>query len=282
MTQNNRDSEEKVPLPLNGAAAIPKSGDLQITDDMMCGMGSCKPACLQPFARMGVFTGVYSSCALMTSILSMYIISQITTIEKQFGFSSSQSGFLMSCNDIGFLLTTMIFSYFARRAHIPRTLFGCTVLYGIAGIICSLAFFIAKDLIQEQAQYLTQAISHTSSNSLSNQTVTVFNGGGNTPMCSVVENYNIVSNGTDSIPGCADTQDKYGVGQPNKFSRAAMGLIALGMILQGIAKAPRLPFLATYVDDNVKKKNTAMYMGKFANIFVILIQITIYHIISNK
>ena len=33
------------------------------------------------------------------------------------------------------------------------------------------------------------------------------------------------------------------------------------MIIQGLAKAPRNPFITTYVDDNVKKKNTAMYMG---------------------
>jgi len=33
------------------------------------------------------------------------------------------------------------------------------------------------------------------------------------------------------------------------------------MILQGVAKAPRNPFLTSYIDDNGKKKNTAMYMG---------------------
>lgn len=266
MAPNNKEQEEKVPLPLNGDANanIPK---VQVTDDMMCGMGSCKPAFLQVFARMGAFTGVYSVCALMTSILNIYIISQITTIEKQFGFSSSQSGFLMSCNDIGFLLTTMIFSYFARKAHIPRTLWGCTVLYGIAGIICSLAFFIAKDLIQEQALHLTQSMSHTSSDLLYNQSIRVVSGFGSTPMCSSTEkSYQTDPNGTATESDCGDTHDNFGVGKPNKFSRAAMGLIALGMIVQGIAKAPRLPFLATYVDDNGKKKDTAMYMGLIAGI----------------
>ena len=35
-----------------------------------------------------------------------------------------------------------------------------------------------------------------------------------------------------------------------------------GMMVQGMAKAPRTPFTATYVDDNVEKSQTAMYMGK--------------------
>ena len=34
------------------------------------------------------------------------------------------------------------------------------------------------------------------------------------------------------------------------------------MMVQGMAKAPRTPFTATYVDDNVEKSQTAMYMGK--------------------
>jgi len=44
-----------------------------------------------------------------------------------------------------------------------------------------------------------------------------------------------------------------------------------GMILQGVAKAPRYPFLTSYVDDNVNKKNTAMYMGKYKHTAVIYV-----------
>jgi len=38
-------------------------------------------------------------------------------------------------------------------------------------------------------------------------------------------------------------------------------VLVLGMIVQGIAKSTRNPFSTTYVDDNGKKKKTAMYMG---------------------
>ena len=263
MPPNNKDMEEKVPLPLNGQANRDRSRD-QITDDMVCGMGSCKPGFMQVFARMGAFTAIYSLSGLTTSSLSIYIISQITTIEKQFGFSSAQSGFLMSCNDIGFLITTLFFSYLARKVHIPRTLWGTTVLFGIAGIICSLAYFIAKDLIFEQSQYLTHVVTHPSSNhSIKNLSMSVTSSVSRTPMCSMSDNsYTIDPNGTTIGDKCDGLETEYGIGQPNKFSKTALILIAVGMIFQGIAKAPRLPFTATYVDDNVKKKNTAMYMGK--------------------
>ena len=43
-------------------------------------------------------------------------------------------------------------------------------------------------------------------------------------------------------------------------------LCTTGMMVQGMAKAPRSPFTTTYVDDNVEKSQTAMYMGKLNNV----------------
>ena len=36
-------------------------------------------------------------------------------LEKQFGFSSSETGFLMSCNDIGYLSCVIFAGYIARK-----------------------------------------------------------------------------------------------------------------------------------------------------------------------
>ena len=67
-------------------------------------------------------TTALSLAALSTSTLSTYIGSQITTLERQFGFSSSVSGILLGCNDFGYLLTTLPMAYVARRVHIPLSL----------------------------------------------------------------------------------------------------------------------------------------------------------------
>lgn len=66
---------------------------------------------------------------------------QITTLEKHFNFSSSVSGFLMSCNDIGYLATTLFMSYYTRRIHIPRAMAVSSIVYGVAGVLCAMAFF---------------------------------------------------------------------------------------------------------------------------------------------
>ena len=42
-------------------------------------------------------------------------------LEKQFGFSSSQTGLLMSCNDIGYLCTVIFSGYIARKVGVSST-----------------------------------------------------------------------------------------------------------------------------------------------------------------
>ena len=35
------------------------------------------------------------------------------------------------------------------------------------------------------------------------------------------------------------------------------------MVLQGIGKSPRYPFVTLYIDDTVEKRETGFYMGEF-------------------
>ena len=92
------------------------------------------------------FVAAFSICSLMSQVLSVYLSSQITAIERQFGLNSAQSGFLLSCNDIGFLAATLLSSYMATRVHIPRGLALSLIIYGVGGLICSLAYFASNDM----------------------------------------------------------------------------------------------------------------------------------------
>jgi hypothetical protein len=44
---------------------------------------------------------------------------------------------------------------------------------------------------------------------------------------------------------------------------AALAVIVMGMVVQGVAKTPRFAFSTSYIDANVTDKNrTGFYMGK--------------------
>lgn len=214
--------------------------------ETQCGMGSCHPKPLQTCTHILMFTILYSFSGIFTSTNSIYLSSQITTLEKYFGFTSSQTGFLMSCNDIGFLMTTLFISYQARKMHIPRVLSIGGIVFGISGIICSFAYFmspLANRPIPEIKQNETG----------DNQDQFAMNGG---HLCHI-DGENI------SLHKCLkENISETKIGLATEFTPVAMTIFAIGLIIQGICKSPRQPFVTTYIDDNVDKTQTAFYMGK--------------------
>ncbi|XP_060594364.1 solute carrier organic anion transporter family member 2B1-like, partial [Ruditapes philippinarum] len=184
--------------------------------DTQCGFGSFRPGFLQIFARIGAFVSFYSLSGLLTSTLAVYINSQVTMLEKQFGFSSAETGFLMSCNDIGFLSCIIFCGFIARKVHIPRGLGISTILYGICGIMCSLPYFI-----QDHSSYEIDQMT----NNLDIQTNTTAPGG-KVPMC-----VNDASNGdrdrcSADIEGVAKSMT---VVQQLQIKKVAYCIIAIGM-----------------------------------------------------
>ncbi|KAK3576478.1 hypothetical protein CHS0354_028527 [Potamilus streckersoni] len=234
-------------------------------DDTKCGIGGCKPKCLQLFAKMAAFVGVYSISSLLTSTLNIYIASQITTLEKQFGLSSAQTGFILSCNDIGYLSTTLFASYLARRVHIPRILFASTMFYGVAGIVASTAYFVSIGSLRRHIRSSPGSEVFNISLNNSYESTNTFHYDIKTPeksmnflpfpvpMCS--------SDPMNSGLNCTENIGKFSIGLPNEYTLTVMVLISIGMLLQGVGKAPRYPLIASYIDDNVKQTKTPMFVG---------------------
>ena len=61
------------------------------------------------------FCIVFGFGSLFSSSVQAYMTSQITVIERILGLTSSQSGVLLSANDIGFVATVLVASHFLHR-----------------------------------------------------------------------------------------------------------------------------------------------------------------------
>nr|KAG5699923.1 hypothetical protein BaRGS_018222 [Batillaria attramentaria] len=154
----------------------------------------------------------------------------------------------MAANDIGFLSCILIFSYLALRAHIPRTLSILCVLFGASGLICSMPHF----LFGAAADVTGDTKNDTMSSSA--KTVTSFG-----QLCLLDGNRFI------SATDCEETEqsdETAGAISGRAHSQAALVLIVIGMMLQGICKSPRWPYVIFYVDGNIgDKTKTGFYLG---------------------
>ena len=230
-----------------------------------CGLFGWYPSCLQRFANIWWYTAFHSIAALLTSTLSVYIGSQVPALEKQFGMSSYQTGLLMSFNDIGFLICCLFVTSVARYVHIPRSLFLCFVVFGFSGILCALPHFLTP-----KEQYLYQpGVSHPSQ-SFGNGTENNTSSTSSVPLC-VLSNY---TDGDDTALGCsAPKAKKITSSTTETTNNMALTIIAIGMMFQGIGKAPRGPFTTVYVDDNVDKRQTGFIIGRLWIQSYLIIQI---------
>jgi MFS family permease len=210
-----------------------------------CGIGRFRPTCLQHFANINAFVGVYSTVSMISQILTVYVNTQVPNLERQFGLSSAQSGLLMGFNDIGFFAAVLFVSAAARFVHIPRMLCVCILLYGLSGLICSLPHFVAV------SRGLLPILNFdTSSTNTSDESSKA------SLLCK--SQYNL----TDDL--CEDGTDDFTnvLAAPSyPIKNFALTLIGIGMTLQGIGKAPRGPFYLVYIDDNIERRKTGFYTG---------------------
>lgn len=232
-----------------------------------CGIGKFRPQFLQHFANINVFVAVYCATNLVSQTLVVYVNTQVSNLERQFGLNSAQSGLIMAFNDIGYFSFFLFISAAARFVHIPRALCFCIFLYGISGLTCALPQLIAVS----QGMLTTLNVSSNFINASEDSNKRIH-------LCRTQNRF------IDKVCQSAVEEKSSVLAAPSySIQTLALSLIGIGMALQGIGKAPRVPFYMVYIDDNIDRRKTGFYTGivlnfihAFSRCFVQCVTSTLY------
>ncbi|XP_070838662.1 solute carrier organic anion transporter family member 2B1 [Chaetodon trifascialis] len=201
--------------------------DLNINSDPM---GSRPPARRQsPFNNIKFFVFCHSLLQLAQLLVSGYMKSSISTIERRYGFSSQKSGLLASFNEVGNTVLIIFVSFLGSRVHRPRFIGGGALLACLASLLMAMPHFLSG-----QYKY-TDHISSSSDNS--------------TGLCLSERTFTTSS----SNQSCSQKE--------SPAQQVVYPLLLLGQLLLGIGAVPIQPFGISYIDDFASKKNSPLYLG---------------------
>ncbi|XP_060076397.1 solute carrier organic anion transporter family member 5A1-like [Ylistrum balloti] len=195
-------------------------------DSQECGLGQCRPSCLQYFANIKSFV-VCMSLLLATSgtMSTGYFNSVITTIEKRFEIGSSVSGLIAASYEFGSLVTVIFISYLGGRRHIPRWIGYGIIFMGFGALLIVLPHVLAEKYTVHQG---------------------------------------IMSNETEENICKAD--DKSGPFGDKCISEGSGNvgnvlILIFAQVLIGTGGTPILTLGTTYVDDHVSKDKAPVYLA---------------------
>ncbi|NXK86648.1 SO2B1 protein, partial [Formicarius rufipectus] len=171
-------------------------------------------------------------------LVSGYLKSSISTIERRYGLSSQTSGLLASFNEVGNTLLIVFVSYLGSCVHRPHFIGAGAILVSLAGFLMALPHFITGPYEYDQS------VASTFSNT--------------TDLCQPRD------------PGSwANLSHATCTPHATKENHAVLLVMFIAQALLGIGGVPIQPFGISYIDDFASERNSPLYLGILFSVTVI-------------
>lgn len=206
-------------------------------DDELCRWGPLRPECCQRFRNAKTVLICLCLLAIVQGmVVNGFVSVVISTIERRFDLTSTQTGFVASGYDIASVLCLIPISYFGGNGNKPRWIVCGIFLLSLGSFLFALPHFLIDKYSYSMNAHRTtcDVVSATQSHLATNG-----------------------SNGSDSDRPCGAALSHY------------MYVLVVAQMLHGAGATPLYTLAVTYLDENLKAKLTPVYLGIFYSTAII-------------
>ncbi|XP_042908068.1 solute carrier organic anion transporter family member 74D [Parasteatoda tepidariorum] len=198
-----------------------ENGDIADNEDTSCGIGGFHPTWLQRFNSPKSFLVNNGLLGTLNGATFTHFIGCISTLEKRYAFETQVTGLILMAEELCPFLLGFLLGYFGSRTHRPRF------------IAASMCISTLSSFVLAGPYFLYGPIRDTS----------------------VLKDY---VNQTDfQLCGNRETDELC-----NKSPRIlAVSLLFIGLIMKGLGNTAFYSIGTPFLDDNINKKNTALYLA---------------------
>ncbi|UYV61531.1 hypothetical protein LAZ67_1005181 [Cordylochernes scorpioides] len=228
ISQTRTSSQAQVSRSQNGGCAGPTDGrKSQEDEDVLCGVGSCRPAFLQRFASPRAFLANYCALGILQGAYFTYTVGVMSTLERRYAFESKISGVILIADNLSPIVLSLVIGFYGGSSHRPRLIFGGMLVVVLSCFLSSLPFVIfgSRDVLQAN---VTNALPSRE-------------------FC--------------TAPGREASLCESSSGLHSSPTFAAVVLLFLANFLNGFGYTAFYTIGTPYLDDNVKKKDSPLYLS---------------------
>ncbi|GAA51875.1 Solute carrier organic anion transporter member 5A1 [Clonorchis sinensis] len=212
----------------------------------------CLLACLQPCATPAtVLIGLFFAMFTQTMVVSGLVNSMLTTLERRFGFTTRQAGYIVSCCEGAGVLTTVAISFINGRKHNRLRIVGlATLLMSFAFALFTLPHFIVGPYQPNQSSVVNVRPSAST-----NKTYQLCNNQSSLPVPNSLcleSNITVLDDSAPNLVTVAKTSE-------DPITSLSLLILCVAMVLAGIGAGPLLVLAPTYLWDNLSAKQYPLY-----------------------
>ncbi|XP_022653533.1 solute carrier organic anion transporter family member 2B1-like isoform X3 [Varroa jacobsoni] len=268
MTGSN---DAKIPVEDPGMEKHAPYTKTEKPEDFLCGVFSWRPEWLQQFMKPIYFTFVYLLFGIFQGAMKTGLNSSMTTLERKFGMSGTMISTVLIMDNITGTIASLVIGYYATKVSRPRIL-----VFGVWLSIMACVFFVAPhifygslDIESEGGVVLQNGKRHRGASRKTTQLFTEF--------CDAPDESGWPLNDATSTNAFntslgASTGGGINLNKANRLlarprnqevsvAIPVVVLLSIGNMLNGIGGVSFYIAGTTYMDDNVKKKNSPIYFA---------------------